>query len=182
MPKKIAEHYYINRKPKKKPELTYVEPSLNFMKYYKLCKTWILMRYGINSVELEYMLFLYSEPMFTWDDLKDWERTLGYKINTYYRLKNMGMIEDWIPEDKRKRKRAVMKLSFSAKKIINEFYKVLSQKKRLEYKSEKISKFPHTARKLLDLGTLYYNSWYDKNRTLSASHLKGVNEDKKTIR
>ena len=180
MPKKIKEHYTVNKRKKKKPELYVIEPNLDFMKYYKLCKTWIRLRYGIDSTCLEYMLFLYSEPMFTYEDVLEWERVLGFKRNLYFKLKRLGFIEDWLPNDMKRK--AVMKLTFSAKRIITEFYKVLAQRKRLEYEPRKVSKFPITTKKLLDTGTIYYNSWYDRKRSASAAHLKGVGEDKKTIR
>jgi hypothetical protein len=56
---------YVKKKPPKTPVYQFREKDFNFLKYHRVVKYYIKNKYEISGAELDMILFLYDENVFT---------------------------------------------------------------------------------------------------------------------
>lgn len=117
---------YVNKKPRKTPRYSPNEKQYNFLKYYRVVKYYIKNKYKISEAELDMILFLYDEDIFTKDIFNDFARTMSWDKERFSSMVESGYIKKW--RDRKETQRSnLYELTISAKRICNHMYKKLMQ-------------------------------------------------------
>jgi len=69
------------------------EGASNYLKYWRVIRQWIKVKYGVGEVELELLLFLYSEGYFTKDKFQEFNSLLSWDKKRFSNLLRDGWIE-----------------------------------------------------------------------------------------
>lgn len=99
-------------------------PKNDYLKYWSVVKYWAKRHYKLNNADLEMLLFLYTEGLFTRDQYNEYNNILTWDRERFYRLMNDGYIHVW-----RERGWAecnYYELTFKAKKMVSTIYKKLN--------------------------------------------------------
>jgi len=99
------------------------EPSLDFLKYLRVVRYDINKRYGIGLRDLELLLFLYSENLFTRKDFDEYVRIYSWDRRRFGRLLREGWIHKW--REHRGKEAALYEVSKKTRQLLNDFYKRL---------------------------------------------------------
>ena len=101
------------------------KPQINdYLKYWRVIRYFVKAKYNLSTAELDMLLFLYSEEVFSKDKFKEFDNLLGWNVNRFDNLKRDGWIEVF-----RKRvgkRKALYQLSYKCQRVINLIYKRLS--------------------------------------------------------
>jgi uncharacterized protein (DUF608 family) len=100
-----------------------VENDYDFLKYYSVIKKWTQINNGLSSSDLDFLVYLYSEKLFTRQQFRDHANHISWDSNRFKRLLDNGWIYIW-------RKGAMHEAnlydtSYKAKKMVNTMYKRL---------------------------------------------------------
>ncbi len=96
----------------------------DFLKYWRVIRYFIKAKYGLSTADLEMLLFLYSEELFTKKKFSEFNSLLSWDKNRFERLVKEGWIDIF-----RKRKvstRSIFELSFKSQRMITSIYKKLN--------------------------------------------------------
>tara|TARA_R110000824_G_scaffold54463_17_gene150325 strand:- start:3929 stop:4498 length:570 start_codon:yes stop_codon:yes gene_type:complete len=99
------------------------EPEHNFMKYWRLVRTWANSNYDLSQQDIELLFFLYSENLFTRKDFKEFCYTLSWDRKRFTRFVKEGWIIEW--RKSTAHQTALFELSFKAKRLVNSVYRKL---------------------------------------------------------
>ena len=94
------------------------------LKYWRVIRYFVKAKYNLSTAELDMLLFLYSEEVFSKDKFEEFDNLLGWNVNRFDNLKRDGWIEVF-----RKRvgkRKALYQLSYKCQRVINLIYKRLS--------------------------------------------------------
>jgi len=69
------------------------EGASNYLKYWRVIRQWIKTKYGVGEVELELLLFLYSEGYFNKDKFQEFNSLLSWDKKRFSNLLRDGWIE-----------------------------------------------------------------------------------------
>ena len=101
-----------------------VEPKHDWLKYWRVVRYWVSEAYGLSYPDLEMLLFLYSENLFSEHDFEKFERIMSWDTHRFKRLVEGDWIVPW--REKNGNEKALYTLSFKGKKLMNAVYKKLS--------------------------------------------------------
>jgi hypothetical protein len=106
-----------------------VEPRHDFLKYLRVVRYWVAKNYDLTYPELEMLLFLYSETLFSDRDIKKFQRIMNCDANRFNKL----IEDDWIVlwRENTKTEKALYNVSFKGKKLMAEVYKRLNMEKEI---------------------------------------------------
>lgn len=110
--KKLKE-YYNRRMPKD-----------NWLKYFRVVRYYISKKHNLSLPNLEMLLFLYSEGLFSRSDFSEFEQIMSWDKKRFEKLRQDGWIIMW-----RKAKGsepALYEVSRKAKQVLSSMYKKLS--------------------------------------------------------
>ena len=96
----------------------------DYLKYWRVVRYFIKIKYGICTGELDMLLFLYSEKYFGKEKFKEFNELLSWNVNRFDQLLKKGWIEVF-----RKRvgkHKTLYSLSFKANRMIDSIYKKLN--------------------------------------------------------
>ena len=99
------------------------EPRSDYLKYFRIIRYWVKRTTGLSLADLEMLLFLYSERLFTRTKFSEFEQVMTWDVRRFNRLKNEGWISIWRPA--KGAEAALYEVSFKGKKLITGFYKKL---------------------------------------------------------
>jgi hypothetical protein len=102
------------------------EGKSDYLKYWRVIRQYIKVKYGIGEVDLELLLFLYSEDYFTQDKFQEFNSLLSWDKKRFEKLRENG----WIESSKTFRvgRRIKYSLSFKTKRMIDSIYSMLEGK------------------------------------------------------
>jgi hypothetical protein len=101
-----------------------VEPKHNYLKYFRVVRHWMKIKYDIGLPELEMLLFLHGEGLFKKADFIKFQKLISWDIDRFDNLLRDGWIIVW---RKRKGKEATLyEISFKGKRMITHMYKILN--------------------------------------------------------
>jgi len=130
--------YYVDKKRGKTPKYQPRPKEHNFLKYWRVVRYYITKQYKISYPELELLLYLYDENVFTKTDFKNFEECISWKRGRFEDLMDRGFIRKW--RDRRKEGYAnLYELTQHAKLICNQTYKKLTQEEPIsedKYRNE----------------------------------------------
>lgn len=135
---------FVNKKIKRKaPTYQGREPKHDFLKHWTIVRKWALANYDITSVELELIMFLYSEKLFTRNQFETYSNFLTWDKNRFYKLLEKNYIHVWRKGGSREQN--LYEVSFKGKKLINSIYKKLLGLEPLPESKERNKVFRKTA-------------------------------------
>jgi len=96
----------------------------DYLKYWRVIRQYVKIKYQLNQADLDMLLFLYSEKYFDRDKFEEFDSLLGWDVQRFERLKREGWILFF-----RKRAgkfKAIYQLSIKATRMIQSIYRKLN--------------------------------------------------------
>lgn len=122
----MYKRYYVERKRGKTPKYQPREKEHDFLKNWRVVRYYITKQYDISYPELELLLYLYDEGVFTKTDFKEFEECMSWRKGRFEELMDRGLIKKW--RDRHREGYANMyELTQTAKLICNQTYKKLTK-------------------------------------------------------
>ena len=101
------------------------QPKNDYLKYWKVVKQWAKVKYDVGTADIEMMLFLYSEGLFTQKQFEEYNEIMSWDRNRFHNLKKEKWIIVW---RKRKGKEATLyELGFKGKRVCASIYRILNK-------------------------------------------------------
>jgi DNA-binding MarR family transcriptional regulator len=101
-----------------------IEPKQDWLKYWRVVRFWVREAYGLSYPDLEMLLFLYSEDLFSYKDFERYELIMSWDVVRFQRLSSEGWITKWRKHSNKQC--ALYTLSFKGKSLISSVYRKLS--------------------------------------------------------
>jgi len=96
----------------------------DYLKYWRVIRCFVKMKYKLTQADLDMILFLYSEPYFDKDKFIEFNELLGWDVKRFDRLLSDGWI---VVFRKRKGKyKALYELSYKGVRLVASIYKKLN--------------------------------------------------------
>jgi hypothetical protein len=96
----------------------------DYLKYWKVIRQFFKSKYGVTQSDLDMLLFLYSEKLFSKDKFDEYRNVLSWDRKRFERLLNNGWIE--LFRKGQVKKRSIYRLSYKANKMIDSMYRILN--------------------------------------------------------
>jgi hypothetical protein len=75
--------------------VTLTPPKYNFLKYHRIVMYYAKKKYDLHSSDLDMLLFLHDEDLFTAADFKEYEQVFSWDRKRFERLRDQGWIKVW---------------------------------------------------------------------------------------
>ena len=96
----------------------------DYLKYWRVIRYWVKAKYNIGTPELEMLLFLYSEQMFTKSRFQEFETIMSWDTKRFNNLLRDGWLQVF---RKRAGKNATLyELSYKGKSLVRTVYRKLN--------------------------------------------------------
>lgn len=95
----------------------------DYLKYWRVIRQYVKVRYGLNQSDLDVLLFLYSEQYFGKDKFQQFDELLPWDEGRFKKLLAAGWIQNFRRGGQQK---GLYALSFKAKRVVNSIYKKLN--------------------------------------------------------
>ena len=96
----------------------------DYLKYWRVIRYWVKAKYNIGTPELEMLLFLYSEQMFTKSRFQEFETIMSWDTKRFNNLLRDGWLQVF---RRRSGKNATLyELSYKGKSLIRTVYRKLN--------------------------------------------------------
>ena len=99
-------------------------PKDNWLKYFRVIRYYMKRKFDLGLPDLEMLLFLYSEGLFTRSDFSEFEEIMSWDRKRFDRLREKGMIVMW--RKSRGSEPALYEVSHRCRQLITHFYKKLA--------------------------------------------------------
>ena len=96
----------------------------DYLKYWRVIRYFIKRQYNLTTAELEMLLFLNSEDIFSRDKFEEFEQLMPWSDNRFFKLKKQGWTELFRP--KTSRRKPLYQLSYKTNRLISSVYKKLN--------------------------------------------------------
>ena len=96
----------------------------DYLKYWRVIRYFIKAKYGLNQADLDMLLFLNSEDIFSRDKFKEFDNILAWDVSRFERLRKDGWIE--IFRNRMGKRKALYQLSYKTQRVITSIYKKLN--------------------------------------------------------
>ena len=96
----------------------------DYLKYWRVIRYFIKAKYKLNQEELEMLLFLNSEKYFSRDKFDEYNELMSWNKHRFEKLRQEGWIESF--RDRDNYRKAVYKISYKCKRMIDSLYKKLN--------------------------------------------------------
>lgn len=137
-------------------------PDHDWLKYFRVVRFWVREAYGLNYPELEMLLFLYGENLFTRKDFDNFEKLMSWDKARFGNL----LKDDWVVIWRKrgnKYESHLYTVSYKGKRLINSIYKKLSGE---EIITENPSKNPLFRKKIPAQNVMYRNMIVEMNKSI----------------
>lgn len=96
----------------------------DYLKYWRVIRQYVKIKYNLTQCELDVLLFLYSEKYFGKDKFDDYEKLLSWDMNRFHKLKREG----WIVKFRNRvgNRKALYQLTIKTTRMIQLIYKKLN--------------------------------------------------------
>ena len=96
----------------------------DYLKYWRVIRQYVKVRYGLNQADLDMLLFLYSEKYFGKDKFQEFNELLSWDEKRFKRLLADGWMQNFRPRGKGVK--GLYALSYKANRMIGSIYKKLN--------------------------------------------------------
>tara|TARA_R110000796_G_scaffold196975_1_gene313370 strand:+ start:107 stop:544 length:438 start_codon:yes stop_codon:yes gene_type:complete len=142
--------------------MTRKEPVYDYLKYWKVVKQWARAKYNLSTADIEMMLFLYSEGLFTRSQFEEFDEIMSWNKNRFHQMVKDKWIIKW--RERKGKQSTLYELGFSGKRLCTSIYKKLNKEETI---SEDRRRNP-----MFNPNTEYSNKVYRKM-------IKKMNEERK---
>ena len=94
------------------------------LKYWRVIRYFIKQKYGLTTGDLDMLLFLYSEDIFSKEKFEEFDNLLSWDEDRFDRLLRDGWIE--VFRRRRKKFKTLYGLTYKTQRVISSIYKKLS--------------------------------------------------------
>tara|TARA_B100000780_G_C21119901_1_gene453508 strand:+ start:1518 stop:1967 length:450 start_codon:yes stop_codon:yes gene_type:complete len=96
----------------------------DYMKYWRIVRKLVKEKYGVNTEQLDFLFFLYSEEYFNAETFKEYQKIFHWNSTRFHKMIKDG----WIINFKKKKQanKSIYGLSHKATNMVNEVYKMLN--------------------------------------------------------
>ncbi len=101
-------------------------PKHNYLKYWRTVKYWAMKNYDLSSADIDMILFLYDERLFTRKDFNVYDNIMSWDKLRFARLKREGWIREWRKRDAGRNEGAIYELSRKGKDLCSDIYAKLN--------------------------------------------------------
>ena len=91
------------------------------LKYWRVIRYFIKSKYGLTTADLDVLLFLYSEDIFSKEKFDEFDNLLSWDEDRFDRLLRDGWIE--VFRKNQKKYKTLYDLSFKTQRVISSIYK-----------------------------------------------------------
>ena len=98
----------------------------DYLKYWRVVRQYIKVKYNLTQADLEMLLFLNTEPYFTKDKFEEFDSIMSWEKKRFDRLNQEGWIEG--SKTFRVGRRTKYSLSIRAQRMVTEVYNYLEGK------------------------------------------------------
>jgi len=120
-----------------------VQPKHDYLKYFRVVRHWIRMKYEIGLPELEMLLFLHGEGLFKKSDFDEFQKLISWDTDRFDRMLRDKWIIVW-----RKRtgnEATLYEISYRGKRMITNMYKILNGEEVISEDSKRNPMFKKNA-------------------------------------
>ncbi|MGB4734437.1 MAG: hypothetical protein WBH19_08730 [Candidatus Nanopelagicales bacterium] len=96
----------------------------DYLKYWRVIRYFIKAKYGLNQADLDMLLFLNSEDIFSRDKFKEFDNILAWDVSRFERLRKDAWIE--VFRNRMGNKKALYQVSYKTQRVIDSIYKKLN--------------------------------------------------------
>lgn len=100
------------------------QPTFDYLKYFRVIRYWVKRTHGIGLADLEMLLFLYSERLFSRTTFNDYEEVFSWDVTRFEKLLRDGWISKWRKSEGNQK--ALYEVSYKGKRLIVSVYKKLA--------------------------------------------------------
>lgn len=101
------------------------------LKWWRVVRYWAKRKWGISTEDLELILFLYSEDLFTRKEFSNFNGILTWDKERLNEFINKGLVVVWREHKGYKQRSKLYTLSLKAKRMCAEVYKKLHQEESI---------------------------------------------------
>mgnify|MGYP000959221272 FL=1 len=94
------------------------------LKYWRVIRYFIKQKYGLTTADLDMLLFLYSEEIFSKKKFEEFDNLLAWDGKRFDRLYEEGWIE--VFRKRKKTTKSMYSISYKTERVISGIYKKLS--------------------------------------------------------
>lgn len=98
----------------------YNKMKSDYLKYWRVIRQWVKIRYNLSQGDLDMLLFLYSESYFGKDKYREFAQLISWDRHRFHRLLKEGWIENF--RESGRGIKGLYIISFKAKKMIASIY------------------------------------------------------------
>jgi len=95
----------------------------DYLKYWRVVRYFIKVKYGLSTEELDMLLFLYSEQYFDKGKFDEFANVIGWNAQRFERLRQNGWIE--VFRKGNKHHKSLYGLSYKTKRVVKSIYNKL---------------------------------------------------------
>jgi hypothetical protein len=96
----------------------------DYLKYWRIIRQYIKVKYGLTQSELDVLLFLNSEGYFNKDKFAEFDKVLSWDESRFNKLLRDGWIE--VFRKRHGKTKGLYTLSYKAKRVVTSVYKKLN--------------------------------------------------------
>jgi hypothetical protein len=96
----------------------------DYLKYWKVIRQYVKIKYELTQSDLDMLLFLYSEKYFDRDKFSEFETLLGWDKQRFEKIRQAGWVE--VFRQRMGNRKAIYQLSTKANRMIQSIYRKLS--------------------------------------------------------
>ncbi len=101
------------------------KPKYDYLKYWRVVRYWAQKKYNIGNADLDVILYLYSEGIFSRKEFRDIDVICSWDKGRFYRLIREGWINVWRDKTDSHNRRKLYELSLKGKRMCASIYKKL---------------------------------------------------------
>lgn len=101
-------------------------PKHNYLKHWRVVRYWVKRKYDLSDADLDMILFLYDENLFTYEDFEHFKSITSWDRHRFFRLKKNGWIHVWKDKNWREGNAAMYELTFKSRQLCARVYKLLN--------------------------------------------------------
>jgi len=109
--------------------MTRKEPVYDYLKYWKVVKQWARAKYNLSTADIEMMLFLYSEGLFTRSQFEEFDEIMSWNKNRFHQMVKDKWIIKW--RERKGKQSTLYELGFSGKRLCTSIYKKLNKEETI---------------------------------------------------
>jgi hypothetical protein len=121
---------YKKKRPRPAPEIyDRKDPKYDYLKFWRVVRYWAKQKYGITTADLDMLLFLHSEGLFTRVQCENYGSLMSWDKQRFNKLLRDGWINKW--RKSINHEKALYEVSYKAKKFIISVYKKLNGEEKI---------------------------------------------------